>query len=44
MTEAEWLTSADLAVLLRCEQVRGRAKKLRRKLRLFSTACARFML
>jgi hypothetical protein len=41
MTEAEWLNTTDLAALLRCEQVRGRTDRLRRKLRLFSCACAR---
>lgn len=37
MTEAEWLTSEDLAALLRWDHVRRR----RRKLRLFSCGCCR---
>jgi len=41
VTEGEWLASTDLAALLRCEQVRGRTKRLQRRLRLFSCACAR---
>jgi hypothetical protein len=41
VNEGEWLASTDLAALLRCEQVRGRTKRLQRRLRLFSCACAR---
>jgi hypothetical protein len=41
VTEGEWLASTDLAALLRCEEVRGRTRRLQRRLRLFSCACAR---